>query len=183
MKSIIGNSMLGVLESFSIAAKMTFCGNIGGLLGKVEVWEMPDSEYETFVRKSDEISEENWESRYADSWWRSANGSNQKAPDKQYVINGKPLIAWDNMNRGNDDMREEYDDYLNECDDFGEEQPMSYEAWEEDYYPRKYDNLAQYLCDEMGASNCKNVSALVSDLAKYNNMSIAELLKNYCTAE
>ena len=37
----------------------------------------------------------------------------------------------------------------------------------------------EYFCDELGASTGKNVCALATDLAKYNEMSIAKLFMIY----
>ena len=49
----------------------------------------------------------------------------------------------------------------------------------------KYVNLSEYLCDCIGASTGKNVCACVTDLAKYNDMTIsmAEFLYNYMGIE
>lgn len=43
----------------------------------------------------------------------------------------------------------------------------------------EFDDLLQYLCDEMGCSQPKNVCALTKDLAKYNNMKLSELFLRY----
>lgn len=37
----------------------------------------------------------------------------------------------------------------------------------------------EYLCEHVGASLPRNVVACAMDLAKYNNMSMAELFQNY----
>lgn len=44
---------------------------------------------------------------------------------------------------------------------------------------RKYTNLIEYLCDCVGASTGKNVCACAMDLAKYNDMTMAELFEKY----
>ena len=44
---------------------------------------------------------------------------------------------------------------------------------------RKYTNLTEYLCDCVGASTGKNVCACAMDLAKYNDMTMAELFEKY----
>lgn len=44
---------------------------------------------------------------------------------------------------------------------------------------KKYEDLSDYLCSCVGASTGKNVCACAVDLAKYNNMSMAELFKKY----
>lgn len=43
----------------------------------------------------------------------------------------------------------------------------------------QYDNLSDYLCYGIGASDETNVCALVVDLAKYNNMTMSELFTKY----
>lgn len=48
-----------------------------------------------------------------------------------------------------------------------------------DSFCAEYDNLLEYLYDVMGASTFKNICALTMDLAKYNNMKLSELFKNY----
>ena len=44
---------------------------------------------------------------------------------------------------------------------------------------KKYTNLTEYLCDCVGASTGKNVCACAMDLAKYNDMTMAELFEKY----
>ena len=44
---------------------------------------------------------------------------------------------------------------------------------------RKYDSLLEYMCEEIGASQPRNVCALAVDLAKYNNMTMSELFAKY----
>lgn len=48
-----------------------------------------------------------------------------------------------------------------------------------DYECLKYANLSDYLCYGVGASLPKNVCACVTDLAKYNDMTIGELFEKY----
>ena len=43
----------------------------------------------------------------------------------------------------------------------------------------KYENLSDYLCNCVGVSQPKNVCACAMDLAKYNDMSMAELFEKY----
>lgn len=56
-------------------------------------------------------------------------------------------------------------------------------GWDSSIYEskvwHKYVNLSEYLCDCIGASTGKNVCACVTDLAKYNDMTIAELFDKY----
>lgn len=43
----------------------------------------------------------------------------------------------------------------------------------------EYENLSEYLCDCIGVSQPRNVCALAVDLAKYNDMAMAELFNKY----
>lgn len=56
-------------------------------------------------------------------------------------------------------------------------------GWDSPIYGSKlghrYENLSDYLCNCIGVSTPKNVCACATDLAKYNNMTIAELFENY----
>lgn len=54
-------------------------------------------------------------------------------------------------------------------------------CWKEDtiWGDDGYKDLLTYLCDEIGCSAFSNVCALTKDLAKYNNMTMAELFKKY----
>lgn len=48
-----------------------------------------------------------------------------------------------------------------------------------EYENFQYAKLTDYLCYGIGASQPKNVCACVMDLAKYNNMTMAELFEKY----
>ena len=96
------------------------------------------------------ISEENWKDNCG--WWRGSKGSNMGSVNKRYNINKHYIYAWDGIYRNNN----------------------------KNYYKdRKYNNLLQYFCDEIGASTEKNICALAIDLAKQNNMTMSELFKKY----
>lgn len=43
----------------------------------------------------------------------------------------------------------------------------------------KYEDLSDYLCECVGASTEKNVCVCSPDLAKYNNITMAELFREY----
>lgn len=83
-------------------------------------------------------------------WWRGAEGSNMGGINHRYNINHHYILAWDGTSR------EKYD-------------------WME----RKYDNLLQYFCEEIGASTERNVCALATDLAQQNNMTMGELFNKF----
>lgn len=94
-------------------------------------------------------------------FWNSAESSNMDKPTIEFTINGKKIKAWDGASLGFDE------DYYAECED------------NHDYNTRDYCDLLDYMCDELGASQPRNVVALAVDLAKYNNMTMAELFTTY----
>lgn len=56
----------------------------------------------------------------------------------------------------------------------------SLKCWyEEDEDPLAYDNLLEYLCWHLGASTFKNIGALATDLAKYNEIKLSTLFNEY----
>lgn len=56
-------------------------------------------------------------------------------------------------------------------------------GWDSPIYSSKighrYENLSDYLCNCIGASLPRNVCACAMDLAKYNDMTMAELFEKY----
>jgi hypothetical protein len=82
--------------------------------------------------------------------------------NKRYSINHHYINAWDGA--GREDQEEENKSLS--LDD----------RWVE---PRKYHDLLEYFCEEIGASTEKKVTALAIDLAKQNNMKMSELFKKY----
>ena len=137
--------------------------------GRWEVWNIPKHCHEAMCKMNDDEWHDDW------GWWRSAEGSNMDAADKDYKINGKPLKAWDGAVR-----TDFYKDYCTTCDDRlenrcdGTDESICY-----CFKERNYQNLFRYLCDEIGASTETNVTALCVDLAKQNNMTLAELVSQY----
>ena len=84
-----------------------------------------------------------------DAWWRSAEGSVLGSPDTKVYINGHELFGWSGR-------------YWEDID-------------EDDEFEIRSNNLSDYLCDVIGASQPRNACALSVDLARYNNMTMAEL--------
>lgn len=84
--------------------------------------------------------------------WYYCEGSNQRIPTDIVIINNKKIIAW---------CREHLEKH-------NEIIPL-----------KKYRDLLSYLSNEMSCSMVKNVCALTKDLAKYNNMKLSELFKQY----
>lgn len=54
---------------------------------------------------------------------------------------------------------------------------LGWNRWEREQ--KNYSDLSEYLCECVGASTGKNVCACAMDLAKYNDMSMAELFQKY----
>ncbi len=119
---------------------------------RYEVWNISD---ELFDRMCNMTEEEFVKlSGRDDAWWRSSNGSNLNWHEKgEFIVNNKTMIGWKNKPWQDDDK--EYNNRKN------------------------YTNLSEYLCEHIGASLPRNVVACAIDLAKYNNMTLGELFKNY----
>lgn len=49
----------------------------------------------------------------------------------------------------------------------------------ENHQTHCYEHLLEYLCNEMGVSVESNIFALTMDLAKYNNLCLAQLFRKY----
>ena len=177
MAEIIGEHMMPVFEWLHIFPKNTYCGSVG-YWSHFEVWELSESELDKLIKTFDfDVGDEDWNNIASeDTWWRYSKGSNQGTPNEEFIINGKPIHAWrselkiDGLKKMWDEApvkeRLEYsNDFENYCD-----------IW----LPKRYNDILEYLCEELGASTETNVCALVTDLAKYNNISIADIFKNYC---
>jgi hypothetical protein len=95
------------------------------------------------------ITEEEWKNKYG--WWRGAKCSNMGNVNKRYNINNHYIWAWDGFKRN-----------------------IKNYSWD-----RKYNNLLQYFCDEIGVSTETNVCSVAVDLAAQNNMTMAELFSEY----
>lgn len=117
---------------------------------RYEVWKVSD---ELHKKMCDMSEEEFVKLAGEDAWWRSTDGSVLGVPNAKAIVNGEYLTCWD---------REYYlsDEY--------EEEPC-----------KEFSSLSEYLCDEVGASQPKNVCACSMDLAKYNNISMGELFQKY----
>lgn len=81
-----------------------------------------------------------------DAWWRHAEGSNLGVPYGKFIINHHRVRGWESRN--------EYGRYKARCN---------------------YDSLLDYFCNHIGASQPRNICALATDMAKYNNMTMSEL--------
>lgn len=121
------------------------------------VCEVTEEEFKKLCDEPDDLYGA-WE----EGGWRYCKGSNQGIPTKKVLIMNKELVAWydDSLDFDSEEEREEY---LKDNNDVSE----------------KFHDLLQYLCDEMGCSQPRNVCALTKDLAKYNNMKLSELFLKY----
>lgn len=131
-----------------------------------EVWEL----FKDDLKKLESTPE--WKDEWG--WWRYAKGSNQGAPFEFFTVNGRELIAWNGPKR--EDLR---DDWMDEPDSEKATYHYSLKEYEDTLYPRVYDSLLTYMCEELGASVERNVCALAVDLARANGMTMAQLFKTY----
>lgn len=113
--------------------------------GTYEVWSVSDEIYEDLNSYSDE----DWEEKFPEDWWRYCDGCNLGEPDTRIRINGIKLTGW--AGRDLDYLEEEID-------------------WE-----IIYPSLTGYFWECIGTSQPNNICSLSVDLAKYNNMTMGEL--------
>ncbi|QQO38852.1 hypothetical protein BCPG3_140 [Bacillus phage BCPG3] len=83
--------------------------------------------------------------------WRNPLGSNLGIPTQKATVNKKTLICW-------------LDDYTTDDEEITND-------W--------FVDLFEYLDVGVGATMFRNASAVMKDLAKHNNLTITELLKQY----
>lgn len=172
MKEIIGENMNNIFIIQGINPKETFSGSIG-YWPNFKVWEVNDAEFNSLCEITDEQFER-WSEEGA--WWRWSEGSIMGVPTYEFTINDEKIMAWYDDDRDKD---------LEE--DFKEEVASGYEVDTEEnlekyittWHPMEYKDLLEYLCEELGASTERNVCALATDLAKYNNITMAELFRKY----
>lgn len=169
MKEVYGSNLTDFFNNSGIVAGRTYQKE-NKREGLLEIWEVTEEGYEKMCNMTEE--EFNGYCNNDESWWRGASGSNMGIPDKEYEINGVKIFAWDGT------TREDY--HRNYCDKECSDMMIGYcrgtdKDIEECYHERKYPDLLTYLCDEIGASQPKNVCALATDLAKYNNMTMGKL--------
>ncbi len=117
--------------------------------GLVEIWTIDEK---TLNYMSNMSEEEFLDLAGEDAWWRWSDGSILGTPSKIITVNGEKMYGWHNDWNYEDD----------ECE------PKS-----------NFSCLSEYLCDEIGASQPKNVCALSVDLAKGNHITMVELFQIY----
>lgn len=117
--------------------------------GRVTVWELEEPAFNALINDG-ELREEEWiESGAA---WRHAVGSNQHFTETIVTVNGEDM--WGAVPHGFSDE--------DETGDLPE-----------------YDHVFHYLCDAIGASTERNVTACIMDLAKVNDLAVGEFLTKY----
>lgn len=136
-----------------------------------QVWEMTEEEYQKLCDKSNKI--EHWPDTWG--WWRSADGSNLGSINMDFTVKGLLLTAWQGASR-----EEYFIDICQECYDFLEGDCHASELdIDECFGGRNYKDLLDYIYNEVGATTESNVCAVMIDLAKQNNTTLAELLQKY----
>lgn len=164
---LTGSGFDKAVRSLGLVATRTYERNIKSPFDDYfEVWEILNADFDRLCN----INEDNWKKEWG--WWRQASGSIMATPNKVYEINGYRIIAWDGIER--DSFK------LNYCKDCIDRKEGTCEATQKDVDfcsgTRKYDNLFVYLECEIGVTAYRNICALATDLAKYNNMKLSELL-------
>lgn len=136
-----------------------------------DVWEISKDCHKTLCSMSDE---EFWQ-KCPHGWWRSSTGSVLGTPDGEFEINGEPILAYCGETRKN-----YYIDYCVNCSDYIDKScNANYNDIEECGGEKKYKNLLEYFYEELNISTEKNICSVCVDLAKYNNMTMAELFQKY----
>ncbi|ONG91847.1 hypothetical protein BKK40_08070 [Bacillus cereus] len=107
---------------------------------------------EDFQKLSDDADNRDLDDgHWKNGGWRWCKGSNQPIPTDMAEVNHQELVCWvETLNDGEETYRNDW-----------------------------HVNLLEYLEIEMGCSSFKNVCAVTKDLAKYNNMTMAELFQKY----
>lgn len=133
--------------------------------------------YQVWELSKDDLKKLEYAAEWKDEWgwWRYAKGSNQGTPFDIFTVNGKELIAWEASYRRQDLM----DNWNNESDEEKAAYHYSFREYEKVMHPHTYDNLTTYMCDELGASQPRNVCALAVDLARANGLTMARLFEIY----
>ncbi|MBY7110357.1 hypothetical protein ILT06_05360 [Bacillus sp. 17RED48] len=114
-----------------------------------QVYELSDKEFEKLSVLC--MNEDDNDEHWQNGGWRWCKGSNQPIPTDKAEVNHQELVCWvETLNDGEETYRNDW-----------------------------HVNLLEYLDIEMGCTTFKNVCAVTKDLAKYNNMTMAELFRKY----
>lgn len=159
-----GGGLYKAFRELGIKATRTYKGNDKPYY---QVWELSKDDLKKLEVTFD------WKDEWG--WWRYAKGSNMGTPFDFFVVNGKELIAWEDTYKYQDLM----DNWEDESDEEKEAYHYSFKEYEQAMHPHKYDKLTTYMCDELGASQPRNVCALAVDLARANGLTMAKLFELY----
>lgn len=160
MTEILGNNLEQFFNNIDIEdlPECMICGR--SYKGeRYEVWSVNDELFEKMCNMSEE---EFVELAGDDAWWRQSTGSVLGSPNSTAFVNGHEIFAWID--------EEKHNRWCNGCGCDDEEECKECKIEE-----RTFNSLSEYLCDEIGASQPKNVCALSVDLARYNKMTLGEL--------
>lgn len=164
---LAGDGIEYAFDELNISARKTYQGKEDAI-PYYEVWELSEEDFE----KLSAVTEEEWQDDYG--WYRCAEGSIMGPTNTTFTINKREILAWDGTRRL---------DLLDQWRGENESTKMifyhSFKEYERYFMPRKYRKLTEYLFNELGASTERNVCALTVDLAKANNITLAELFKIY----
>ncbi|BAR82333.1 hypothetical protein KNN_01487 [Bacillus thuringiensis serovar tolworthi] len=114
-----------------------------------QVYEVSEEDFRKLSDDAENMDTD--DSHWKNGGWRWDTGSNQPIPTDKAEVNNQELVCW--VETINDD--------------------------EETYRNDWYVDLLEYLDVGVGCTAFRNVCAVTKDLAKYNNMSMAELFKKY----
>ena len=166
-----------VISGLSLLGGDPLCQDYGGIYDLIDLCFYTHSigthwreEYQVWLLSKEDfdnicaIDNDDWKDDWG--WWRHAYGSNLGAVDCAYVINGEKLMAWDGLQRK---------EWCRDCSDCAGTEKDKDECFHDHQYP----DILIYLCDEIGASTERNVCACTIDLARQNNLTLAELFKKY----
>ena len=167
MIEILGGNLASLFENAKLNGVCTYKGIPKKEFDiTYEVWEVYEKDFKILC----DMTEEMFESYCPNGWWRYSKGSIMGFPCNEFTINNHSILAWDGYSR--EHWEKDCRMCLNPCGG-------THEDWEYCYGGREYSTITEYLCEELGASTEKNVCALLTDLAKYNNMKMSELMRKY----
>lgn len=159
---LAGNGIEKAFKALGIEAERTFNRHYA-----YNVWEMSDDNFKKLC-----AAPENWPNTWG--WWRSADGSNMGDVNHEYTINGKKITAWDGEFKETlkSDCAYCIDYQAGWCEGIGEDRAKC-------IFERTYPDILTYFYDELGASVERSICGLAVELARQNNMTMAELFNKY----
>lgn len=114
-----------------------------------QVYELSDEDFQKLSDDADNRDEE--DGHWKDGGWRWDKGSNQPIPTDKATVKHKELVCWVET------INDEEETYRND--------------W--------FVDLLEYLDVGVGCTAFRNVCAVTKDLAKYNDMTLAQLFEKY----